>query len=405
MERQQQRQHENTKGESRIVAFCGTRGIPANYGGFETAVDEISRRFVSHGIPTEVFCRLSQGEKQLSEHEGRRLVYVAGSKKRTLDTFVSSIQTGWHIWRHRKRYAHVFWFNNANLPGILLTWLARVPMSVNTDGLEWRRQKWSLPFKAYYYFGSFVISRLCKRLISDSRAIQKYYKRHFFKETTFIPYGCPKPREVSSVREREILSRFKLTPKKYFLQITRIEPDNLPLAAAKSFQEARLAEKGFKMVLVGYKEPTPYAQRLISYNGTYGVAVHEAVYDQEVLTVLRNNCYCYVHGNSVGGTNPALLEAMASCPRIMAIDCEFSREVLGDLGVLFDPQDITPTFEEAMKLPDQSEALRRRVTQNYRWDAVAQSYLRLAEGKGPVDYPALLEEMAAVLNEEKALVE
>src|SRR5512138_737182 len=120
----------------RTIAFCGTRGLPANYGGFETAVDEISRRFVSVGYTCEVFTRTGQSDTEThTTHQGRRLVYIKGSRYRKLDTFISSIRTGLYLLSHRRSYQHVFWFNNANLPGILLTRFARIPMTVNTDGL------------------------------------------------------------------------------------------------------------------------------------------------------------------------------------------------------------------------------------------------------------------------------
>lgn len=363
------------------VAFCGTRGLPANYGGFETAVDEISRRFVEAGIDCEVFCRRSSYANELKIHRGRRLIYVKGSAHRRLETFVAALQTGWHLWRNRKKYSHVFWFNNANFPGILMTRLSGLPMAVNTDGLEWRRAKWSWPFKVYYYLASFLIARICPTLITDSRGIQEYYRRHFFRETSFIPYGAPPPRRVSEGSEHRILERLGLEPGKYFLQITRIEPDNLPLKVARAFRESELGRLGYQMVFVGYKDATSYAQRLVAYSGKSNIQVREAIYDQEVLAVLRKNCFCYVHGNGVGGTNPALLEAMASCPRIMAVDCEFSREVLGPEGVYFPVNDITGSFKSARDLEVQSSILRARVARLYQWDAVARSYMHLAEGR------------------------
>lgn len=379
----------NTSSGGPIFAFCGTRGLPAKYGGFETAVDEVTKRLVAKGYDCEVFCRLTNGVP-VESYGGRRLVYVKGSASSKFDTFLSSIQTGLYLWHHRHRYAYVFWFNNANLPGILMTLAAGIPMAVNTDGLEWRRRKWALPFKAYYFLSSFVISRLCKILISDSMAIKSYYEKYFFKKTTFIPYGNPLSEPVDEKRKQLILQRYGLEGNHYFLQITRFEPDNLPLEIAIAFRGSGLASKGFKMVLVGYREDNPYTRQIKSLAGTDGIEVMDAIYDPEVLSVLRSGCFCYVHGNSVGGTNPALLEAMAGCPRVMAIEGPFSREVLGEDGLFFDPRDIISGFRKAVFLSDQSMFLRDRVRQSYNWDAVAESYLRLAEGKS-ADYMGINE--------------
>jgi glycosyltransferase involved in cell wall biosynthesis len=370
-----------------VIAFCGTRGVPAKYGGFETAVDEISRRLVEWGYDCEIFCRASSGEKALARHEGRYLTYVGGSSRRSLDTFVSALQTGWHLLRNRRRYRHVFWFNNANLPGILLTLLARIPTSVNVDGLEWRRAKWTWPYKAYYLVATFLISRLCDTLISDSKAIRSYYEKNLRKGSGLVPYGAPQAPRVPRQRHRAILERYGVAPKRYLLQITRLEPDNLPLEGARAFRAAGLAREGFALLIVGYQHENPYTRQLKDMSGADGILVAPAIYDPETLAVLRENCFCYVHGNSVGGTNPALLEAMSACPRVLAIEGPFSREVLGETGYYFSPDAMDVALSGIPTLPARSEAMRDRVRSRYRWDAVAESYARLALGRPAAYWP------------------
>lgn len=365
----------------KIVAFCGTRGVPAHYGGFETAVDEISRRFVDAGYSCDVFCRHSSSQNRAMMHQGRNLIYTSGSTHRKLDTLVSSIQTGYYLWRHRKRYTHVYWFNNANLPGILLTKLARIPLTVNTDGLEWRRDKWSWPFKIYYYISSMLICIVCKSLVTDSRALELFYRRRFFKKTNFIPYGAPAPESISEKSQHEILKSLNLESGKYFLQITRIEPDNLPLEIAKAFVSSELGRKEFKLIIVGYKDLTGYVQQLIAYDGSFGIQIQKACYDKEILYTLRKNCFCYVHGNSVGGTNPALLEAMAFCLRILAINSNFSHEVLDKTGMYFDKNKIEESLLIAVSSAVSGKAMSARVMALYQWDAVAESYMRMANNE------------------------
>ncbi len=372
---------------SKYVAFCGTRGVPANYGGFETAVDEISRRLIEKGYNCQVFCRLSSGAKPIQDEAGRQLIYIKGSKSRKLDTFVASIQTGWYIWRHRRDYKFVFWFNNANFPGILMTWLSAVPLTVNTDGLEWRRRKWSWPFKLYYIIASFILCRLCHRLISDSYAIQDYYIDRFFKVTNYIPYGYPRAIDINPNRQAEVLQKYGLEWGRFYLQITRFEPDNLPLEIAVNFTRTFLSKRGYKMVLVGYKDPTAYARKIKALDGKNDIVVIEALYDPEALAILRSSCFCYVHGNSVGGTNPALLEAMAFSPRVMAIDSEFSREVLGDTGFYFRTGELITAFRQSILIFDRSDEMKIRLEEFYRWDKVAESYINLTEGL-PSNYNA-----------------
>lgn len=367
------------------VVFCGTRGVPANYGGFETAVDEISKRFVKSGYDCAVVCRKSSGGKVLDYHEGRKLVYVEGSSSPKLDTFVSALQTGWHLLRNRRDYGYVFWFNNANFPGILLTLLSRISTSVNTDGMEWRRAKWKWPFKAYYFLASLLITLLCGSVISDSVSMQSYYKRVFRKDTQFVPYGIPRLRTIPAERQSAILKEYGLEAGRYLLQITRFEPDNMVLDNAVAFRAAGLARDGFKLLLVGYKQPTTYAQQVKAMSGREGILIADAVYDDEVLAVLRANSFCYIHGNSVGGTNPALLEAMANCPRVLAIDVPFSREVLGEQGHFFSLHNMVASLRGVLESPSELEAMRRRVGLLYQWDSVARSYMRLTNEQ-PADY-------------------
>lgn len=385
------------------VAFCGTRGLPANYGGFETAVDEISKRFVESDYDCVVYCRESSGDVKLSRYQGRKLAYVKGSSQRSLDTFYSAFQTGWHLLGNREAYDHVFWFNNANFPGILLTLLARIPVSVNTDGMEWRRSKWKWPFKAYYLLASLFISLLCDSVISDSKAMQQFYRRIFLKETHFIPYGVPKTLAVSPNRAAAILDRYGVTAGHYFLQITRFEPDNLPLEVAKAFKAAALENEGFKFVFIGYQHPTPYAQQIKEMSGENGVVVADAVYEAEVLQVLRENCFCYVHGNSVGGTNPALLEAMVSCPRILSVEGRFSREVLGDEGYFFEPDSLSSSLRGILDSTDHLTIMQNRARSCYDWDSVAESYMRVADKQPACYLPALWGEEAGRLAGRKVL--
>lgn len=363
------------------VAFCGTRGLPANYGGFETAVDEITREFIINGYDVDVFSRLSSYKTELSSYGGRNLVYVKGSKSSKLDTFVSSIQTGIFLIKNRKKYDYIFWFNNANFPGILLTLLTRIPFSVNTDGLEWRRSKWTAPFKAYYFISTLIISILCKNLISDSKGIQEYYKKVFNKKTTFIPYGSPDFIEIDELKEENLLKKYQLEKNKYFLQITRFEPENNPLEIINSFKDSLLYKEGYKMILVGYKDSNEYSDQIKALDNKYGISVLNSIYDKDTLAVLRKNCFSYVHGNSVGGTNPALLEAMVYCKRILAIDINFSRDVLGAYGTYFNSNNLQQKFQDILLSEELSTQLKERAARNYNWQNVSKSYMRMVEGK------------------------
>lgn len=364
-----------------VVAFCGTRGIPANYGGFETVVEEISRHFSKEAIEVEVFCRRTSFENYPEDNNGRRLVWVQGSRVRKFDTFVSSVQTGWYLWRNRRKYAYIFWYNNANLPGILMTLLARLPMAVNTNGLEWRRAKWSPIFKVYYYAASWLISKLCRTLVSDSVGIKDFYRKNFGVTSHFIPYGVARLPAVDSDRAAAVLRDLGLEESKYFVQVTRFEPDNLPLEVAQAFLETGLADEGYQLVIVGFSGHHDYATRLKEMDGQDGLVIMNTTYDQEVLAVLRSRAAGYIHGNSVGGTNPALLEAMRACRKVMAIDIPFSREVLGETGLFFKLETLGASMRDLLDMDDRTKVMRERLKSKYRWNEVNASYMRLAQGQ------------------------
>lgn len=367
------------------VAFCGTRGLPANYGGFETAVDEITKNLINKGIECSVFCRTDNILKETEDFEGRKLIFVTGSNHRKLDTFVSSIKTGLYLIRHRKSFDYILWFNNANMLGIILSIFSGIPLAVNTDGLEWRRAKWSWPFKTYYFLSTLIISLFCRNLISDSISIQNYYKKVFKRRTHFIPYGAPEIKSFDDTKKKEVLEKYGLQENKYFLQITRFEPDNLPLDIIKGFKKSGLYNKGFKHVLIGYKDETSYSTEIMEYNMKNGIVVLPANYNFEELAILRQSSFAYLHGNSVGGTNPALLEAMGYCKRIIAIDGPFSREVLGNHGLFFSIDNLPMLLNEALRLDDQSQAMSKRLLNKYQWEAVSNCYLELINSQ-PANY-------------------
>jgi hypothetical protein len=148
-----------------------------------------------------------------------------------------------------------------------------------------------------------------------------------------------------------------LRPARYFLQITRFEPDNLPLEVARSFEATDLARDGFKLLLVAYQRETPYAQQIKAMSRAKGILAVGATYYSVALAVLRQNCFCYVHGNSVGATNTALLEAMAGCPRVLAIEEPFSRELLGETGRFFTPDNLAASLRGVLNGPDMSAAI------------------------------------------------
>jgi glycosyltransferase involved in cell wall biosynthesis len=352
--------------------MIGTRGVPPRYGGFETAVDEVGRRLVQRGYDVIVYCR--NDDATLSYHDGMRRVSLPALRVKQAETLSHSALSIVHAVVHGCDAAIVF--NAANAPLIPLLRLRRIPVAVHLDGLEWNRSKWKGAGSHYYRWAARVAVRCADRLIADARAIQEVYREAYDVATTFIPYGA----EVSFGQAHDRLADHRLEPDRYHLIVARMEPENNLLLSVEAYARsgARLP-----LVIVG---SAPYSER-------YSALVRKAaeghdvrflgsVWDQELLNQLYGNTRLYIHGHSVGGTNPSLLRAMGAGAPIAALDVVFNREVLGETGRFFaDVDELVPLIHEAETSPGAIAALgraaRTRVAAEYDWDAVADQYEQL----------------------------
>jgi len=356
------------------IALIGTRGVPANYGGFETCVEELGKRLAERGHEVTVYCRDSYYDEKLPTYLGMRLRYLPNLKRKSLDTlshtFLSVLDAV------RRPYDVLMVFNAANSPTLLLPRLLGRKIAINTDGLEWKRGKWGAVARRYYKMSEWLSTKLAHRIVADSAGIEDYYRQEYGTESTCIAYGA----YISSSRRPELLASLGLVPGEYLLQITRFEPENNPLLTIEAY--SRL-ETGKKMVIVGgVPYESEYSRNVMSRGGEM-VILPGPIYDKELLNELWCNCYAYVHGNEVGGTNPALLQTMASGCFTLAIDVPFSHDVLRDGGLYFtkDPDDLAGKLRWALdhpdELPDYRQRAQARIRSHYSWDVVADGYERL----------------------------
>ncbi len=359
------------------IAIIGTRGVPAQYGGFETCAEELGRRLVRNGHSVDVFCRSSYFQEKLGQHEGMKLVYLPSLSLKSLDTLSHSLLS--LLVASRKPYDIILVFNPGN--GLFL-WLPKLfgqKTVLNVDGLEWKREKWSRTGRFYHKLAARAATKLADVLVADSRAIAKCYAEEFKKETEFISYGA----ELESGRDRSVLRKHGLEPGEYFLQVTRFEPENNPLLSVRAFEHLKTDKK---LVLVGgVKYPSRYS-REISEATDGRICLTGFIYDRDILRELRAHCLAYVHGNEAGGTNPALLQAMASGCFVIARDVVFNREVLEDAGIYFarNPEDLAAkmrwAIENAASLDRFREKASAIISSRYNWDDVARSYEKVFSG-------------------------
>jgi glycosyltransferase involved in cell wall biosynthesis len=355
------------------IALIGTRGVPANYGGFETCVEEIGKRLVKKGHDVTVYCRKSYYRKKQTEYLGMKLVYLPNIPKKSLDTMSHTFFSCIHALF--KPYNVYMVFNAANALFILPLWLLGKKILINTDGLEWKRSKWGIFGKSFYKFSEKLSCHIATRLVSDSNGIRKYYKEVHGTDSTKIAYGA----FVQYTRNDDFLNTLNLNSNEYFLQITRFEPENHPLLTMQAFKKLDTTKK---LVLVGGNPyPNEYTKQIYDEMDDR-IILPGYIYDQEKLKQLWCHSLVYIHGNDVGGTNPALLQAMASACFTLTKDNPFNRDVLKGCGLYYkDVQSLQDKMQWAIdnfdKLDGYKEKAQVRILEHYSWEKVTDQYERL----------------------------
>jgi glycosyltransferase involved in cell wall biosynthesis len=257
---------------------------------------------------------------------------------------------------------------------------ARVPTLVNTDGLEWLRGKWSPTAKRVFRAGAKMTAQHADRLVADSEEIARIWELEFGRPSTFIPYGAP----LVDAPGADRLAEVGLDAAPYVLSVARLVPENnidLLLDSAPG-----LRERGLRTVVVGTGVgKTPLEDRIGAMAAAEEVTWLGHVHDQELLTQLWANCTAYVHGHSVGGTNPSLLQALGTGAPVVALDTPFNLEVLADRSRLYSLSSdaLTERVAEVIDRPGRRQALvasgRRIVAERYTWPGVCASYQRELE--------------------------
>ncbi|MDQ1126210.1 glycosyltransferase involved in cell wall biosynthesis [Microbacterium sp. SORGH_AS 505] len=357
------------------IAMIGTRGVPACYGGFETAVEEVGRRLVERGHDVTVY---SRGEStRTSEYLGMRVVHLPAVPVKQLETLSHTGLSAVHAVFGRRTDA-AFVFNAANSPFLPLLRARGIPTALHMDGLEWKRSKWGRRGKAYYRWAEEFGVRTADALIADAPGIGEYYDREFGVPTELIRYGAPLLDDAPTDGIRAL----GLTPGGYHLVVARFEPENHVLEIVAGY---RASSASAPLVVVGSAPyAAEYTQRIHAAAGDDPrIRFLGGVYDQDLLDALYFHAMSYVHGHSVGGTNPSLLRAMGAGTAVLAYDVGFNHETLDEHGLFFvDAAEATRHFSTLENDPVGVVALglhaRERAAAAFRWEDVTSAYEDLA---------------------------
>jgi glycosyltransferase involved in cell wall biosynthesis len=370
------------------VAVLGTRGIPASYSGFETAVEQITSRLVARGHTVSVYCRPHVVDPSIQEWKGSQLIHLPTIRNKYLDTFVHTFLSALHTAYVLKPDVALF-FIAGNSPLCLITRARGIPTLINIDGLDSNRRKWNRFAKTYLRWAERVSPRMATRAITDSHAVARIFESSFGKRIGVVPYGAEGPAETGT----GTLERLGLEPRKYVLFVGRLEPENNPHLLVEAW--ARIPSektRGMSLVVVG---GAPYASEYI-------LRVRRAA-DPRVLFPgyvfgrgyweLQRNAYLFCAPTEVGGTHPVILEALVAGNCVLVNDYEPNAETVGEAGVYFSGADGVPDLarqlERLIDQPELVEEYRSRAlerAEQYSWEAVATAYeqllLEVGEGTG-----------------------
>ena len=316
-----------------------------------------------------VYCR---ARHSTSTYLGVKLVYLPTIRSKYFDTIAhTAISTLDLVFR---RADVALYCNAANAIFTILPRVTGIPVALNVDGLERKRKKWNAAARAWYRMSEWLSTFLPSRAVSDAEKIAAYYRDTYNADTTFIPYGAP----VGKVSTAEVLGRLGLEAGRYFLYVTRFEPENNPLLVREAFETL---ETDMRLALIG---DAPYAHeyiRKVRDSKDPRVLLPGAIYRQGYHE-LQSHCAAYVHATEVGGTHPALIEAMGRGCLVLYLRTPENEEVAGGVGLPFEPGELAARMRQVLAMSEAERAAwgekaRGRVAERYSWEAVTTAYERL----------------------------
>ena len=358
------------------IAIMGTRGVPATYGGFETFAEELGAELASRGHDVTVYGRRHIVPARLDRYRGMRLRVLPTIRHKYLDTV---IHTGLSVLDGLvRRFDVVLICNNANAPFAFVPRLAGARVVLNVDGLEWERGKWGRLGRWYYLGCAWLSPRLPIELVSDARVIADWYRQRHGRTTRYIPYGS----HATTTEPGQTLASLGLAANRYILYVSRLEPENHADTVIAGYRSAGgLSTLDVPLVIVG---DAPYASAFKAQleraaAATPGVVLTGYIFGQGYAE-LQSNAMLYVQATEVGGTHPALIEAMGRGATILANDVPEHREVLGEAGVYYRRndaddlgarmRDIAANEEERARLGNEARAQGAR----FSWARVTDEY-------------------------------
>lgn len=390
--------HEMALGDRRklSIAICGIRGIPACYGGFETFAEELAPRLVELGHDVTVYGRRHVISIRDTHYKGVRIRLLPTIRNKYLETPVHTLMCIFNM-LYLKILGHGFDVilvcNAANSPTL---WLARMfgfPVAVNVDGIERMRAKWNMLGRIWYRLGERCSVWFANRVVSDAEVIRDYYKESYNADSVVIPYGCIRSEdsrvdakvaglEISwTDQEISLFSELNIRPLRYILYVSRLEPENNAHVVIDAYGLLTREERDkFPLIIVG---DAPYAKDYIC--NLKSRACENVIFAGyrfgDSYRTLQLGAYLYIQATEVGGTHPALVEAMGFGNCVIGNKTPENEEVLGGCGLLYaknSVSDLACHIKELINSLEQVSLCRKnaleRARNTYNWAKITQKY-------------------------------
>lgn len=355
------------------IAILGSRGIPVNYGGFETLAEEISTRLARRGHEITVYCCRQYVKSNERIYKGVKRVTLPTIRTKVLEKPVFCFLSMLH--------ASVRNFDVVLMLGVSVSFLCFIPrifgkkVIINIDGLEWQRKKWGRLISTYLKVAERMAGVMADEIITDAKLIKDYYKKKYGKDTIYISYGA----DIVNIPPHDTLTRLGLEKDGYILYVSRFEPENNALLVREAYDE--IVKPSKKLVMTG---DASYADEYIKKvrNTKNPNIIFTGYLFGDQYKELLSNAYFYIQATEVGGTHPALIEAMGAGNCVLANDVPEHREVLMDAGFYYNGKE--DLKKKMMFLMDNDAVVdekklkaKQRIKEGYSWDSVTDDYEEL----------------------------
>lgn len=371
------------------IAIVGSRGIPAKYGGFETFAQGLTENLVERGYEVSVSCEYESPHSRKNSYKGAALEYfpIKPPENYFLRKFYENLSDIYFLIKLSRKHELIYFL------GIEVGMFFFIPLIlsrkskliVNIDGVMWKRSKFNLLERWLLKLNHIMATIFAHKIIVDSQEMKNYVNKKYLDKTVYISYGIDTyGRIVRDNDFKEQIKRytsFKITPGNYFLVVARMEPENNIQTIIEAFSQMN---DSIPLLVVGDFTSSQYREKIesITVDMPSDVIFMGSIYDQKFLNMLRQNCRAYIHGHSVGGTNPSLLEAAVSRNIIIAHDNPFNREVCGKSAFYFkNSSELARKLELVYNYPETCQYLKnevyQRVLNDYSWDKITENYISL----------------------------